>query len=155
MFDVAHPFYTYTFSVAAETIGAGPFGAEFTITAPEDGKMPTFSMNDLCDYLLVLNAVPTGIPQLVEAVAVSSSSIRITWAAPLEEEQNGVIRSYYINVTEVPTGNMFEIIAHGDETITMVDMLHPYYVYECAVAAYTIGLGPAAYAQTLTYPSGI
>ena len=38
-FDSAHPFYTYTFSVAAETvIGAGPFGVDVTLTAPEDGK---------------------------------------------------------------------------------------------------------------------
>ena len=38
-FDSAHPYYTYTFSVAAETaIGMGPFGEEITLTAPEDGK---------------------------------------------------------------------------------------------------------------------
>ena len=41
-FDLAHPYYTYTFSVAAETvIGIGPYGPEFTITTPEDGKTTT------------------------------------------------------------------------------------------------------------------
>ena len=34
----AHPYYTYTFTVAAVTIGPGPFGTEYTITTPEDGK---------------------------------------------------------------------------------------------------------------------
>ena len=39
-FNLAHPFYTYTFSVAAETsIGTGPYGTEVTITAPEDGRI--------------------------------------------------------------------------------------------------------------------
>ena len=43
-FDVAHPYYTYTFAVAAETIGTGPYGEELTITTPEDGNGHTISM---------------------------------------------------------------------------------------------------------------
>ena len=38
VFDIAHPYYTYTFAVAAETIGTGPYGEELTITTPEDGN---------------------------------------------------------------------------------------------------------------------
>ena len=33
-----HPFYTYSCSVAAETIYIGPFTAELTTQMPEDGK---------------------------------------------------------------------------------------------------------------------
>ena len=33
-----HPFYTYSCSVAAETIDIGPFTAELTTQMPEDGK---------------------------------------------------------------------------------------------------------------------
>ena len=98
--------------------------------------------------------MPTGAPQSLEAVAVSSSSIRITWIPPLEEQQNGVIRSYSINVTEIPTGNVRTFVAHGDERIKIVNQLHPYYMYGCAVAANTVGLGPAAFTQTLTFPAG-
>ena len=98
--------------------------------------------------------MPTRAPQSVEAVAVSSSSIVITWIPPLPEQQNGVIRSYYINVTELPTGIIREIVAHGDESIEIVNLLHPYYVYECAIAAFTVGLGPPAFAQALTDPAG-
>lgn len=108
----------------------------------------------MCLQCLSLNAVPTGVPQFLTVEAVSSSSIRITWAPPLEEEQNGVIRSYYINVTEVPTGYVREIVAHGDESIEIVNQLHPYYLYTCSVAAYTVDLGPAAFNQTLTDPAG-
>ena len=32
-----HPFYTYTITVAALTIGPGPYGAVLTIQLPEDG----------------------------------------------------------------------------------------------------------------------
>ncbi len=34
-----HPYYTYQLSVAAVTIGQGPFSTEYTITTPEDGKL--------------------------------------------------------------------------------------------------------------------
>lgn len=33
-----HPFYSYNFSVAAVTIGIGPFSAPHTVTTLEDGK---------------------------------------------------------------------------------------------------------------------
>ena len=62
---------------------------------------------------------------------------------------------YRINVTELPTGTVREIVAHGYETVVIVNHLHPFYLYECVVAAYTIGLGPASFTQTLTYPAGI
>ena len=99
--------------------------------------------------------VPTGAPQSLEAVAVSSSSIRITWSPPAAEDQNGIIRMYHINVTELPTGTVIEMVAHGDESIEIVNHLHPYYLYECAVAAFTVGLGPPALTQALTNPTGM
>ena len=34
-----HPFYTYTITVAAVTIGPGPYGAVLTIQLPEDGMV--------------------------------------------------------------------------------------------------------------------
>lgn len=33
-----HPHYTYTFQLAAETIGIGPFATNVTIQLPEDSK---------------------------------------------------------------------------------------------------------------------
>ena len=100
-------------------------------------------------------AVPTDAPQAVDAVAVSSTSIRITWSPPPFEEQNGVIRFYYINVTELQTGHTQQFTAYGDETLQIVNLLHPFYIYECSVAAFTVGVGPAAYAQAQTDPSGV
>ena len=99
--------------------------------------------------------VPTAAPQFFEAVAVSSGSIRLTWIPPPEEEQNGVIRSYHIYVTETPTETVWEIIAPGDAHIQIVNHLHPYYTYECVIGAFTVGLGPFATTQTTTHPAGI
>ena len=33
-----HPFYTYTFSVAANTVGLGPFSEPVNQQMPQDGK---------------------------------------------------------------------------------------------------------------------
>ena len=45
VFDVAHPFYTYTFTIAAETIGNWTIWRRVTITAPEDGMTYTSHAN--------------------------------------------------------------------------------------------------------------
>lgn len=101
-------------------------------------------------------AVPTGAPQLFKAEAVSSSSIRITWIPPPEEEQNGVIRSYHINVTteDDGTSTTMHFETDGFTTIFILNALHPFYVYHIEIAAYTIGLGPTASAVERTDPDG-
>ena len=155
VFDIAHPYYTYTFTVAAETFGAGPYGEELTITTPEDGNGCTEYDIASLSYSISHLSVPTAAPQFFEAVTVSSGSIRMTWIPPPEEEQNGVIRSYRIYVTEILTETVREIVAAGNSRIQIVNHLHPYYTYECVIAAFTIGLGPTASIQTITDPAGI
>jgi hypothetical protein len=126
------PYYTYSFKVAAVTVGAGPLSTEFTIRT--------------------LESEPTGAPQAVESVAVSSSSIRLTWNSPLPEEQNGRIRSYHINVTSVDDKNMEFFETDGLNTIFIINSLHPYYLYTITIAAFTVGLGPHATVQERTHP---
>ena len=98
--------------------------------------------------------MPTAAPQEFEVVAVSSNSIRLTWIPPPEEDQNGVIRSYHINVTELPTGNIHEITNTDNDLNEIVSSLHPFYTYNCTIAAFTIGLGPVSFAQVRTDPTG-
>lgn len=33
-----HPYYSYTFTISAVTIGSGPFSSTYTILMPEDGQ---------------------------------------------------------------------------------------------------------------------
>ena len=99
-------------------------------------------------------SVPTGSPQDVIAVAVNSSSIRLTWAPPLPEEQNGVITAYHLTVTEAETGEVLSFETHGLDTLLIVNSLHPYYTYYCTVAAFTVGLGPSASVDVQTLEEG-
>ena len=74
----------------------------------------------------------------------------LTWRPPAEEDGNGVIRGYTINVTGVLSGQtrQFETV----EARLTVESLHPYYSYNCSVAARTIGLGPFTYNVTAKMP---
>ena len=62
------------------------------------------------------------------------------WDELASEDENGIIRYYLVNVTEINTGY------HYQTTSTTSDIalsnLHPYYTYSITVAAYTIEEGP-------------
>lgn len=64
----------------------------------------------------------------------------LSWSPPPAIDINGVIHYYTVEVTEVYTGNFWRIIAV--ETRVNIGPLHPYYVYECRISAYTVGDGP-------------
>jgi receptor-type tyrosine-protein phosphatase Q len=126
-----HPYYTYSFRVAAVTFGEGPQSTEISSRT--------------------LESEPTGVPQSVEAVAVSSSSIRLTWSPPLTEEQNGVIRSYHINISSLEDGEIRSFETDGLTTIFILNSLHPFYQYSITIAAYTVGLGPLVTVERATH----
>ena len=109
-------------------------------------------------YFISINTldytVPTGEPLNVKAVSVNSTSIRISWEPPRAEEQNGVITSYRITVFETETGAILTFTTAAIDNLLMVNSLHPFYNYTCSVAAFTIGLGPAASVSVQTHPEG-
>ena len=104
--------------------------------------------------LLFLPTVPTGAPQNIRVDSQNPSIISISWEPPLPEFQNGVITSYYITVIEVETGAILTFQTHGTANFYIVNSLHPFYQYNCSVAAFTIGLGPSAYDSIRTHPDG-
>ena len=72
---------------------------------------------------------------------MSSTIITLFWDPPPADEQNGIITQYRINITEVETGRTFSLFSAT--TSVNVTSLHPYYTYNCAIAAVTsIGAGP-------------
>ena len=98
---------------------------------------------------------PSGEPQSVEAVAVSPTSIRLTWNPPLDEYQNGVIRSYHIKLTALEEdGETTSFETDGLTNIFILNSLHPYYLYSITVAAFTVGLGPHVTVEERTHPEG-
>ena len=76
--------------------------------------------------------------------------IHISWSQPLPVEQNGVIRSYIVNTTNVETGQHIQLTTN-DTTIT-VEGLHPYYNYHISAAAITIEMGPYTDVYSLQTP---
>ena len=97
-----------------------------------------------------LCVAPSGPPQGISAVALGPRMIQINWSQPLPEEQNGIIRSYLVNVTVADTGQHIQLTTNNT-TIT-AENLHPFYNYHCSVAAVTIALGPYTEAHLLQTP---
>ncbi len=69
------------------------------------------------------------------------------WSAPPFEQVNGIIQHYVISITELETGQVTTMTT--STLVIAVNNLHPYYTYECKVAAYTVGLGPYSHAVTI------
>ena len=64
----------------------------------------------------------------------------LRWSPPPPIHVNGIIDHYVIRVREVYTGRVFSLLT--EDTSILLGPLHPYYVYSCQIAAYTISLGP-------------
>ena len=89
---------------------------------------------------LMYSAAPTAPPENLIATPLDSRTLHITWQPPVEEEKNGIIRRYVINITELNSGNDFQL--ENATTEITVQNLHPFYRYSYSVAAETVALGP-------------
>ena len=67
------------------------------------------------------------------------------WNPPHAEQQNGLIREYFVNITEEDTGREFQIMTGSPAAELQVQFLHPHYLYTLAVAAVTTAVGPFSY----------
>ena len=102
-------------------------------------------MSNTINFCIV---VPDSAPTSVQSTAVTSTSFDIDWNSLPTEDENGIVRHYIVNVTEVQTGNTFQIMS-SDESASLTN-LHPAYQYTLTAAAYTIGLGPYSTVLTVT-----
>ena len=93
---------------------------------------------------------PDSPPKNFTAFAISSRSAHLSWLPPPREHRNGLIRHFWINITEINTGRKFERTLFS--TATVLSSLHPYYTYQFSVAAYTVSLGPFTTAFVLKMP---
>ena len=92
--------------------------------------------------LIFLDSIaPTSAPANISGYAVDSTSISISWTPPPFEDQNGIIRNYVINITELETGITFSRVSLT--TSISLYNLHPFYRYSVTVTAVTVGPGPA------------
>lgn len=91
-------------------------------------------------YFLFLS-VPSGYPQFVQGNSTSPSGIYLSWSPPAENEQNGEIIQYIINVTHADTLDTVQYFT--TKTFIYITGLDPYTTYVCVVATETaVGVGP-------------
>ncbi len=90
---------------------------------------------------------PDTFPSNLTGVSDDSSSITLSWDEP-DGRLNGILRAYWINITEVPTGDEFSFVT--TTTSIVINNLHPYYTYLWRVAAVTVNEGPYSALQSIT-----
>ena len=147
-----HPFYTYSFRIAAETIAVGPFSTPLAIQLLEDGEQWKLLLL-IMPYVLYI-IVPTAPPSLTAYYVVDSTSLFFSWNAPPVDQQNGIIRYYIVALTELNTGFMLNHSTAGSNFT--FKSLHPSYTYHVEVAAVTIDSGPFSASIALqTFEDGI
>ena len=91
---------------------------------------------------------PSGSPLDVTVTAVNSTALQLSWNPPLASQQNGVIRSYDIQIVEIET--LLQSLFTSNSTSFIVPQLHPYYSYDVAVSAVTVGAGPFSGSERVT-----
>ena len=94
--------------------------------------------------------MPSSAPVHLQGNAVNSTTIQAQWEPPPLADQNGVVRSYLINISVAETGSFFQLTSHT--TALNISGLHPYYTYTLNVAAVTIGHGPYGFVFTIRMP---
>ncbi len=86
-------------------------------------------------------AAPTGSPKLLSFSNITSTGLLLSWLPPPDEDQNGIIIAYAVNITTVPTGEVVQLFSNITEF--QLKLLRPYTDYRAVIAAYTsVGRGP-------------
>jgi hypothetical protein len=116
-----HPYYNYVISIAAETVGVGPFTSGLLQETME--------------------SVPSSAPGNFSMAVVNSTSILLYWSELPPPERNGVVQGYTIRLTNVRNGRDTDYSAVSEPYIIV--NLHPDFTYRAKVAAVTVvGAGP-------------
>ena len=78
---------------------------------------------------------------------MTSRSISLTWDPPTAASQNGIIRTYIINVAVQQSKENIHLMSNS--TQINLELLHPYYTYSFVISAVTIGPGPPSSAYNV------
>ena len=95
-------------------------------------------------------AVPSAPPTIDSYSAADPTTLFLSWSAPQLNQQNGIIRHYYISLDELETESILNYTtASSNMTVTS---LHPDYHYRIEISAVTVGAGPSSMPVTLQMP---
>ena len=88
------------------------------------------------------NVAPSTGPVDIAVSNITSTSFSVTWLPPAYPDQNGVIRTYSLTLTDMTTGNSTVFSVESNVTSFHFDDLHPAYLYSLEIAAATVSQGP-------------
>ena len=94
--------------------------------------------------------VPSASPNNVIVVAVTSTTIQVTWDPLPADQENGIILHYAVTVMVEQDYAVFTL--NVTSTFTTISNLHPAYNYSIVVAAVTINIGPSSMPLTVITP---
>ena len=84
---------------------------------------------------------PIGRPTNITAITFSATSIHVYWTHPPEDTHYGVIREYWLNVTEMETETRSRVVVDATKTEVVLSSLHPFYTYHITIVPVTIAEG--------------
>ena len=97
--------------------------------------------------------MPGAPPSNTTGSTLNSTHVQLSWDPPPSDEINGVIQGYRINITELDTGTLSQIIVNDTEAV--IGSLHPHYNYNFSIVAFThVGDGPTTYVILRTAEAG-
>jgi len=76
----------------------------------------------------------------VSGVAESPTLLSFTWLPPPPVDINGILLYYQVDLREIETGQRWTFYPNVSDL--RLRSLHPYFTYQCEVAAHTVGRGP-------------
>ena len=79
----------------------------------------------------------TGPPQMLSVMAANSTSLLISWMAPVLEEQEGILESYSLSCSLAENEDKSSLISETVELFVTVHNLQPYTAYICCLFATT------------------
>ena len=87
-------------------------------------------------------------------MVTDSRSIFLSWEPPLADQQNGILRYYFI-LLQSDAGTETRNISSSQRSLTVTG-LRPFTEYSCTVQAGTVGVGPPTVAlQRTTFEDGM
>ena len=139
-------YVNYNISVRSYTsVGPGPYSDPVTQRTLEDGNVliTLFVFDIMLTPFIVQSSVPGTPPQNVQATAVSSTELMVTWDEIAGLDQNGIIIDYEVQIEPLDFS-----LSTTDLSI-FVTGLEEHVNYSIAVRAYT-SVGPGPYSDPVT-----
>lgn len=114
-------------------------------------------MDNLQHWSNCVHIVPTSAPLNVSGRAINSTTIIVNWELPALDGRNGNITGYSLIIRELATNTTTTLSQSGVHIEAVIASLHPYYEYDCQIAAETaVGRGPYGdTVTTMTLPDGM